>query len=174
MNLIQHDGAWWDRRPDGSIAVYDENTQEWKDWSVSKHGPPPPALGVPGTPAKKKTNVVAILIVVALLFAVCSYIGANLDEVSEGDSTTYTSEVTNYRAVNPASIQIFVNTTNTGSSEGTPSCTAHASDRSGAYSGFDSFELDPIPAGENERWNGYITIENEGASFVTEVSVECE
>lgn len=176
-NPIQHGGAWWDRRPDGSLAVYDDAAKEWKDWDAARHGQPPPQLGGPAyttQPEKKKTSILAILVVLVLLFAVCSYIGSSLDDISdEGPTSTFTAEVTNYRPANPASIQVFVITTNTGEETATPTCNVEASDPSGAYSGFDGFELDPIAPGAHQRWNGFVTIENEGAQFVTDVKVKC-
>ena len=62
---------------------------------------------------------------------------------------------------------------NTGGVAGNPDCDVTASDPSGAYSGFDIFSLGKIEPGDVSRGNGNITIENEGAVFVTEVDITC-
>ena len=87
---------------------------------------------------------------------------------------SFKNKVIEFQPVNPAALQVFVRTTNEGGESAQPSCDVRASDPSRTYSGFDFFELDELAPGDTQTWNGTITIENEGAAFVTEVKVDCD
>lgn len=88
-------------------------------------------------------------------------------------SPRFKAKALNYSVVNPATLNVVMEVRNTGDGPGSASCTVDASDASGAYSGFDIFEIGEIKPGKVSRGNGNLTIENEGAVFVTEVNIEC-
>lgn len=93
----------------------------------------------------------------------------------EPGEAQYRAKVENYYPVNPASLRVVVKVTNYGDAAGVPDCTVRGRDESYSYSGFDIFTLrDPVQPGKYTRFNGVITIENEGAEFVTQVTAKCE
>lgn len=89
-----------------------------------------------------------------------------------GASTTYKSQVVGSVVVNPATITVLASVTNTGDVDGEPTCTISAG--SGAYHGFDVFDLQSVAPGETFKFKGDITIENEGARYVDDATIECE
>lgn len=76
--------------------------------------------------------------------------------------------------VNPASWGAYLRVDNVGKAAGTASCFVEASDPSGAYEGFDWFEIGKIKAGEMRGGRIVLTITDEGAGYVTDYKVECE
>jgi hypothetical protein len=63
--------------------------------------------------------------------------------------------------------------TNNGTKAENWECTVRASDPSGAYSGWDILSsTSPLGAGESDRYGGSLTITNEGAAYVTDVTLE--
>lgn len=82
--------------------------------------------------------------------------------------------INEYFAENPASLLIVWEVTNGGTKPVNWKCTFHAQDPSGAYRGFATFEsTTPLKPGGPERHRGALIITNEGAPYVTEVTVEC-
>lgn len=105
---------------------------------------------------------------------VAALIGISMIRTSM-NSTTYVAAVTDIQVENPASVRVFVNVVNSGDNPGMPECTVRAADPTGAYSGFEVFEmLETVAPGETGTFNGTIVITNQGAGFVDEASVECD
>ena len=91
-----------------------------------------------------------------------------------GSGTTYTAKVDNYAVVNPADLSVVIEVTNTGSKPGTPSCTIDAQDPSFAYSGVDVATLaNPVAPGATTHFADNVTITQQGAQYVTQVTVKC-
>jgi hypothetical protein len=111
---------------------------------------------------KQTASLIALAACIALAVAGC------------GSSTTYKASVKDYNAINPADLAVTVQVTNAGSASGTPSCTIQASDPSGAYTGIDVATLqNPVAAGQTTRFVDNIFITHQGASYVTDVTVNC-
>ena len=93
---------------------------------------------------------------------------------SSAPATTYKAKVQDYNVINPADLGVVVRVTNTGQQSGTPTCMVTAQDPSYAYHGFDSGTLTkPIAAGASGVFAMNITITQQGAQYVTDVSVKC-
>jgi hypothetical protein len=87
------------------------------------------------------------------------------------DSGEFVGSIADYSAQNPASLQTTVLVQNIGTESGTWRCTIKASDPSGSYRGIDILESTaPLGAGESQLYVANLTITNEGASYVTEVT----
>jgi hypothetical protein len=107
--------------------------------------------------------VVGVLIGIALL-------------LSEKAPTTFSGEVESYSVENPSSLAVSILVTNEGDVASNWECLVGAHDPSRSYNGFElltSFES--LGAGKTMRYDGSLSISNEGAAFVDEVTVrDCE
>jgi hypothetical protein len=190
---VEHQGFWW-RKSGDLIEWAEEREGPWDAWDPDDSVVRPPSSWAPpreqGFLSKVWTRYralpgwVQVAIVVVLLIAGLTSSGEEeptptaTEETQETDEPTpgaaeLRSRVTDFQALNPAALQVFIITRNTGDAPGEASCTVRASDPSGSYSGFDLFDVGEIGPGDLQRWNGTITIENEGAAFVTDVTVDC-
>lgn len=88
-------------------------------------------------------------------------------------SPAYESTVTDYKVVNPATIQFTARVKNTGNGSGTPNCKVKGTDSSGTYKGYDYFKIDPLEPSKEQTFNGNITITKEGAVYVTDMQITC-
>ena len=144
-------------------------------------------------------NLKAALIIVAVIFGI-GLIGSMFSgDTTQQDSTdsqqqastaapqeeepeekpeseaSYNAEAGLYTAVDPATLKVSVSVENTGDKPGKPSCTVRGSNESGSYSGFDIFDAEEeLQPGEEHNFNALITITNEGARFVDNVSADCD
>ncbi len=107
--------------------------------------------------------VVGVLIGIALL-------------LPEKAPTTFSGEVENYSVENSSSLAVFILVTNEGDVASNWECLVGAHDPSRTYNGFELLSsFDPLAAGETMRYNGSVSISNEGATFVDEVTIaDCE
>lgn len=82
--------------------------------------------------------------------------------------------ITYYAPINPATLQFTASIKNNGNAPGKFSCTVRGKDASSTYRGYDIFSDDSeLQPGSEKNFNGVITITNEGAYYVTDVSVSC-
>jgi hypothetical protein len=87
----------------------------------------------------------------------------------------YEAVVENYLVQDPATLTVRVKAHNVGNAPGKPSCTIAADNGTRAYHGFDTFVRE-TDLGPDEYWgfNGNITITNEGAEHIKEVTASCK
>jgi hypothetical protein len=95
--------------------------------------------------------------------------------LTSGPGASYKATVTGRLVVNPATLDVTVRVINTGQGAGTPSCQINASDPSGSYSGADLVTLQgKLQPGQATNFDDpHITITNQGARYVTQVTVTC-
>jgi hypothetical protein len=99
---------------------------------------------------------------------------AEKKSVPTAPKAEYEASILNYRAIDPATLNVVVRVKNVSSIEGVPSCTVNMYSESRRYKGFDFFDLaSPLKAGEETVFNGNLTIAKEGALYVTEGTATC-
>jgi len=140
-------------------------------------------------------KMLGLVLLTAIVIAIIWFIGAVISGVKEqnqkqtatpSESQTpkaetkpkaeakYTAKIVDSRVVNPATWQFDAQVKNTGTAEGKPKCTVRAHDESNTYKGFDFFEKEtPLQPEKIWYWSGNLTITKEGATFVTETSINC-
>lgn len=94
---------------------------------------------------------------------------------SDEPAATFTGEVLQMQVVNPATLKVKLEISNTSDVVGDkPECTLHASDPSGAYEGTEwAYASERVPPGESKWMWVTMTIEDEGAQYVTRVKADC-
>lgn len=191
----EHHGRSWQKDNQGTITWWDG--QQWVWWDSNAPGPQPPPHFFASTqpvyhqPRQRKRRKWPLILGGILLLVVVGALASPDEEPTNeptGEEQTqddtesdpqsdpkprFKERVLNTSVVNPATLNVVMEIRNTGDAPGSPDCTVDASDPSGTYSGFDIFEIGEIKPGKVDRGNGNITIENEGAVFVTEVNIEC-
>lgn len=76
--------------------------------------------------------------------------------------------------INPGDLRVYGQVKNTGKGAGTPSCTLQAHDAAYSYSGTDVVtKTSPLQPGATWNFADNLTITNQGASYITVVSVSC-
>jgi hypothetical protein len=96
-----------------------------------------------------------------------------ITEVTPTPIASYSAELLNYEIINPASIDVYYNVTNTNGIEGIAECKINVSDSSGTYRGFDIVPI-PIVANGFKKSVTTIVVTNEGAAYISEGSVVCQ
>jgi hypothetical protein len=119
-----------------------------------------------------KKALLVILSLVGMLISPISLMTTSAHAAAT-QSRVYPAKIDGYAAPNPATLAIRFHVYNDGTQPISPSCTIKAQDGSGAYHGFDIFNLKPMPAGTTINTLGNITITNQGAGFVTQVTITC-
>lgn len=119
------------------------------------------------------------ILVIGLAIAVASWpfdTSSGASTTFDADtSTTFDAEIVGYQPANPASLEFSARLENTGDEPGIPSCTVSFDDGSGAYHGFDVFELkDGLAPGEDTIFLGTAVIEGQGAGYVDRAEIDCE
>jgi len=93
---------------------------------------------------------------------------------AQADSTRiYPSKIDGYAAPNPGSLAVRFQVYNDGTQAVGPECTISAQDDSGAYHGFNVFDMKSIPAGTTVNSVGDVVITSQGANYVTQVKISC-
>lgn len=105
------------------------------------------------------------------VLALVAVIGAWGCLASEEKSDDFASGVIAVSVVNPATVNVVVSVTNTGTETVAPTCTVTVGES--PYNGWGSFEIDPIAPGATDRFRGEITVETEGAAYVTGGTSTC-
>jgi hypothetical protein len=117
---------------------------------------------------------VIIFIVIFLAIGALSS-GGDADTNKPKSAANYEAQVTNYSVTDPATLRVDVKVHNIGTESGKPSCHIEADNGTRAYHGFDRVER-PEPLDADEWW-GFaqnITITNQGAEHIKDVTVECK
>lgn len=113
---------------------------------------------------RKPLRFAAVLAAAPLLLASCS----------SGPAATFRASITNRAVINPATLAVTIQVTNTSKAAGTPQCTIQASDASGSYSGTDVATMrSQLAQGKTTTFVDDLTITSQGARFVTSVTVKC-
>jgi hypothetical protein len=132
---------------------------------------------------KKQSKVRKIALIIFLcafgLFLVAIF-GSDSDPATTDTKSTpsanavFSGKVLSSKVINPATVQVKFEITNTGTDAGIPSCIVRVQDASRTYKGFDSpifdYAIEP-----NSSITGAInlTVTKEGAYFVTQGEVSC-
>lgn len=116
----------------------------------------------------------SIGVVLVLFIALGAATSGNKDGQPKA-AAKYEAAVQDYSVVDPATLRVDIKVHNAGSDAGKPSCHIEADNGTRAYHGFDRVErtedLGP------DQWWGFaqnITVSNEGAEHVKEVTVNCK
>jgi hypothetical protein len=97
-----------------------------------------------------------------------------LVSVYGGSSGSFKARVAGTNVVNPATLAVTIQVTNTGSSAAAPDCTVDASDASGTYSGANEGTFSSaIAPGQTSTSVMEVTITGQGARYVTSATVTC-
>lgn len=92
-----------------------------------------------------------------------------------GSATTYSSSGKLAGVVNPGTVAFTGEVTNTGDKEGKPNCFVRVNDIGNSYKGSDLFvPEEPLKPGQRIPLRGVVTVENNGAAFVTQIEVDCK
>ena len=129
---------------------------------------------------KKQTKLRKIaLVIFALAFVLfgVAIFGSN-DEttttVTPSSNAIFSGKILSSKVINPATVQVKFEITNSGTDAGIPSCIVRVQDASNTYKGFDSpifdYSIEP-----NSSITGAVnlTVTKEGAIFVTQGEVSC-
>lgn len=91
-----------------------------------------------------------------------------------GASAKYSATISDYTVISPSQLAVTLHIANTGGASGTPTCTVQVHDASYAHSGVDAGDLAaPIAKGETTTTVMTLKITGEGASFITDGTVNC-
>ena len=93
----------------------------------------------------------------------------------DAPAASYSSSLTSLEVVNPADVRFQAVTRTSDGSSAAPSCTVTIQGSNGTYSGYDVFDVN-VPAGGVERWQGEITIPDQGAQWVdlADSTINCQ
>lgn len=96
-------------------------------------------------------------------------------KVEKPAPATYRAVITSHKAVDPATMSFTASVTNTSQNPGVNvSCDVVFESKNSTYRGYDLFDLgSPISPGETKTFSGLVTIEKEGAAWVTAGGVDC-
>jgi hypothetical protein len=112
------------------------------------------------------------LIAAFILFMV---IGAATSSDKPKGAAKYVATVQNYSVTDPATLRVDIKVHNTGNASGKPNCQITTDNGTRAYHGVDRVVRD-TDLGANEWW-GFaqnITITNQGAEHIRDVTVDCK
>ena len=150
---------------------------------------PPPPIGWespagainPPVPKKQAPNpklgcavLLGLFIIVFGLIAIVGSLGSDAPKKHAKWKANFVWEVS--EIVDPATIKFWAVTKNVGKAAAVPHCMVTLNSANGSYHGFDSFDLDRIAPGHEQRWNGLVTVTGQGAQYVlpSESSIICE
>lgn len=96
-------------------------------------------------------------------------------EAEANKKPDFSAKVTTYAPMNPATLRFMAKVTNKGDKEGKFNCFVSAQDTSGTYKGYDVFTTDEIlKPGKSDTFTGDLVITNEGAAYVTGITIDCD
>jgi hypothetical protein len=122
----------------------------------------------------KIVTIIFLLTIVLLGIAIFGSDGETSTPVTPSSNAIFSGKILSSEVVNPATVKVKFEITNSGTDAGIPSCVVRVQDASGTYKGFDSpifdYSIEP-----NSSITGAInlTVTKEGASFVTQGEVSC-
>ena len=89
-------------------------------------------------------------------------------------SGSFTAKVTGTTVINPATLAVTIQVTNTGTSAATPMCTVDATAPARAYTGVNAGSLSaPVQPGQTMTTVMDVVITGQGARYVTQATVSC-
>ena len=121
---------------------------------------------------RRRLNRLSLTVIAACAVVIAAVlIGSTLG----GSSAKYNAHVTGQPIVlNPATIDVTVHVTNTGTAAGTPTCSINASGPGGSYTGFDEATLKgSLQPGQAATFTDQVVITGQGAQYVTSVTAAC-
>ena len=124
---------------------------------------------------KKSKRVKTISVLVVIAFFVMIFVFANnSDNARNAKAATFTGKVDSISVVNPATVNVVLDITNTSQNAGIPNCNVNVADPGNSYTGFDSPIFDtPFDAGQVKTINMNLTVTGQGAQYVTGGTVTC-
>lgn len=166
--------GWYpDTERPGGIRYWDG--QQWSDHPEGRRtADQSPAKRQPRYVLRGAAVIVGLLLLVGIINSADDEPADDPGQPAETTAATFAGTPAGWQVVNPASVEVRFDVANTSDVAGVAQCTVRASDDSGTYEGFDYFTTDRIPAGEQESFRGTLTIENQGAAYVTDMTVDCE
>jgi predicted RNA-binding Zn-ribbon protein involved in translation (DUF1610 family) len=165
--------------------------------SLAPATPSSPQAATPDAPVKKRMNSTQRGFLIFVVFvAVLAAIGAIIGAVTGGGPSAkydvylqgHVSETLppggwgtggwgtggSVEQIGPADLRVYFTVQNVGKGSGSPTCQITAGNPSSAYYGFDTVWWNKsIPAGGQISAYDDITVTNQGAQYVTQVSVTC-
>lgn len=128
----------------------------------------------------KKQNLTGIIVMVVvamliLILAINSKAAPAKAATKPAAKASYSATIVGSAVIDPATVGAMVEVKNTGTAPGKPQCTVTAKSSNGSYSGFkiDTATQDLKPG---ETYNNYdkVTVTNQGAAYVTDVTIVCQ
>lgn len=124
---------------------------------------------------KRHKILTAVFILVGCFLLLGAITSGSKGEQTPKAEAKYEAEVRNYSVADSATLRVDIKVHNVGNAAGKPSCHIEADNGTRAYHGFDRVERteDLSPDG----WWGFaqnITVSNQGAAHVKEVTVNCK
>jgi len=154
------------------------DVQQGPSWWQASDGRwyPPEQQPAPPAPKKSGGNFIASVIVLGLIVALvvtCTSLTSS-DETDSAPPSSFTATVADIRVVNPATVTVIAEITNTGDTAAVPECRIDVADPSGTYDGWDTFTARaPVEPGATDQMVARLTVTNEGAAWVTESEIDC-
>ena len=132
---------------------------------------PPPASPAKAPQRKRPLRGCLTLIVVAVAIG----IGISVATSGGGGSgASWKARTDGFIVINPGDIAVTLKITNTGKTAATPTCTVNASDPAGSYTGvFQGTLQNTVQPGRTTTTVANVSVSNNGAQYVTDVSVSC-
>jgi len=144
----------------------EKQKKQLEDWNNASRGVKITALVI--------TALIGLVIIGLVASSAKNSVKTDSTQSEAAKDTSYQAEVLGYNVVDPATLRVSVKVKNTGQSKGKPDCTINATNSTGVYKGFDVFGMDrAIEPGQEDYFNGQLTITKEGSVFVDKVTVSC-
>lgn len=122
----------------------------------------------------KRHKILTGLIILVVLFLALGATTSDKKAAPKG-AAKYEASIQNYTVTDPATLRVDVKVHNTGTASGKPNCEINADNGTRAYHGVDRVvRSEELGAGQ---WWGFaqnITITNQGAQYVKDVTVKCK
>jgi hypothetical protein len=121
----------------------------------------------------KRHKVLTVVLAVLIILPLIAALGGG--EPKATGVAKYDAVIESYKEQDPATLVVRVKVHNTGNASGKPTCTVEADNSTRAYHGINTFvrdtELEP-----DGYWgfNGTVTVTNQGAQYVKDVTVQCK
>jgi hypothetical protein len=135
----------------------------------------PAAAARAGAAAKKPSGCTGCLAAFGVLVVLAASITAGFLFFGNHASAAYRARVGGHIVINPATLDVIVRVTNTGSAAGTPDCTVTARNPAFSNSGVTAGTLTgKVQPGATATFVMRVTITNQGAASVTQVNADCK
>lgn len=124
---------------------------------------------------KKRTRIILGLFGAAILLVIIGVAGGGSSTPSTpSTSAVFSGKVAFINVLDPATVNVGFEITNSGTGAGVPNCTIKVQNAGGSYTGFDSpIVSESVLPGKSLKANINLTVTHEGAAFVDRGSVTC-